>query len=323
MGAYQLQLHRGIHEAIRELNSLVNGEGAVERIVFFGRLAVPHLEHFLLDCPPRTIAVPRCRAVRALAELGAYSVLTNYFKRYERPADSAILFAEDAVRSAAAHELAQFHSDEVYGVLLDAARQRATSGLIQALGSFRRCESVPLLFDLLEDDLCRADAITELLKVPEAAQPYAILFFRRCTSTPIEGSSALRRRRSALQLLTAFGIAKSNWPEIRRYLRDDDLDCVIAAARIGLSVVPESATAEIVEMLIESSPRMNWAQEMEATELLDERRAVAVAAAKTFARLRRNAGMTPNWLSPFWRILHHLLGSGLHLSGDSYESERV
>ena len=106
MGAHQLQTDRSIQKAISELDSLVGTESAVERVVAFGKLAIPHLQHFLLDCPPRTISIPRCRAARALGELGAYLTLSKYFLQYERPADSAVLFAEDAVRSAAAKELA-------------------------------------------------------------------------------------------------------------------------------------------------------------------------------------------------------------------------
>jgi len=308
MGAHHLRPQQTIEEAIRDLDSLREGERAVERIVQFGQQAVPHLARLLLDSPPRTIAAPRCRVVRALGELGAYSVLTQYFERYQRPADSAVLFAEDAVRSAAAKELAHVHSDGVYRVLLQAAKQRATSGLVRALGSFCRPESVPLLFELLEDDLCRADAMTELRKIPEAAQPYAVLLLRGCTETPIQRSIATRRRHCTLQLLVDFGIPESNWPEIRQYLHDEDLDCVIAATRLGLSLAGDVDKESIVEALIEVSARMNWAQELEVTELLDGHRATARPAANSVAVRHADEGETPNWGSPFWRILYHVLG---------------
>jgi hypothetical protein len=307
MGAHQLQPDRSIQKAISELDSLVGTESAVERVVAFGKLAIPHLKHFLLDCPPRTISIPRCRAARALGQLGAYSTLSKYFLQYERPADSAVLFAEDAVRSAAAKELALVHSEEVYRVLLEAAKQRATSGLVQALGVFCRHESIPLLFELLEDDLCRTDAMTELRKVPEAAQPYAILLLRGCTETLIQGTISSRRRRSTLQLLVDFGISEGEWPEIRQYLHDGDLDCVIAAARLGLSLSRDVSR----ESIIEKSARMYWAQEVEVIEILDQNRFAAQSVARTFANRRQLERERPNWLSPFWRILHHVLGSEL------------
>lgn len=303
------QRDQSIEEVISELDSLIGGESAVERIVAFGQQAIPHLEQFLLACPPRTIPIPRSRVVRALGELGAYSVLLKYFERYERPGDAAVLFAEDAVRSAAAKELAHVRSEEVYRVLLDATQQRATSGLVQALGEFQRHESVALLFELLEDDLCRNDALIELRKVPEAAKPYAILLLRGCTDTPIQGSIATRRRRCTLQLLREFGISGSDWPEIREYLHDEDLDCVIAAAHIGFSCAPALEAVTIVEALIEASARMNGAQELEAVELLDGHRAVAELVAMNLAARQRTRGERSNWSSPFWRILYHILGN--------------
>lgn len=311
MGAHRIQPDRLIQEAVSELDSLMGNESAVEGVVTFGKQAIPHLEHFLFDCPPRTISIPRCHAVHALGELGAYSILLEYFLRYKRPADPAVLFAEDAVRSAVARELAQIHSGEIYQVLLNATRERATSGLVQALGAFRRHESVPLLFELLEDDLCRIDSIAELRKVPEAAQPYAILLLRGCTEIPIQGSIAARRRRSTLRLLGDFGISNRDWPDIQNYLHDEDLDCAIAAARIGFSFAPDSDREKICEALIEDSARMNWAQEMEMIELLDQYTPVAQVVARAFLNRRRDEGEKPNWLSPFWRILRHILGDEL------------
>jgi hypothetical protein len=156
--------------------------------------------------------------------------------------------------------------------------------------------------------------MTELRKLPEAAQHYAVLLLRGCTETLIQGSIATRRRRSTLQLLSEFGICERDWPEIREYLRDEDLDCVIATADIGFSVAPESETETIVETLIKASARMNWAQEMDVTELLDGHRAVAGPVAKTLAVRHADGGERPNWLSPFWRILYHVLG-------DQFEQE--
>jgi len=311
MSAHHLRPQQTIEEAIRELDSLREGERAVERIVQFGQQAVPHLARLLLDSPPRTIAAPRCRVVRALGLLGAYSILLRYFEEYSRPYDSAVLFAEDAVRSAAATELAQAHRDDVYPILLEAAKERATNGLLEALGEFRRPESVPLFFELLEDDLCRAEAMTQLRRTPDASAAYAMLLLRRCTDLPIHGSSTLRRRRATLQLLGEFGIPERDWPEIRPYLHDSDLDCVIAAARLGLSLAGDVDKESIFEALIEVSARMNWAQELEVTELLDEHRTAARPAANTVAVRHADEGEKPNWGSPFWRILYHVLGDHL------------
>ena len=114
-----------------------------------------------------------------------------------------------------------------------------------------------------------------------------------------------------LQLLSEFGIAEHDWPELRTYLYDEDLDCAIAAAQIGLSVTSARDREQIVEALIEASERMNWAQEMQACELFDQDATLARVAARTFVMSRDQSRSRPNWLSPLWRILHHILGNEL------------
>ena len=111
----------------------VDGELAVTMLVARGDRAVPYLEHFLLAGSPRTIAlVPRCRAVHALgAELGAYSTLISYFREYEFPRDAEVLFASKMPSAAPSQGNSSAGSlDEVFHVLLDAAKQRATGGPI-------------------------------------------------------------------------------------------------------------------------------------------------------------------------------------------------
>lgn len=298
-------------EIIAALDSLVDCDRAAESLIAYGRQAIPHLEHFLLDRPPRSVSLPRCCAARALGTLGAYSALLAYFQQYTRPEDAAVLFAEDAVRSAAARELSRSKSDETFHVLLDATKQRATSGLVQALAEYRRPESIPLFFALLEDDFCREDAKAALKQVPAAAQPYAVLLLRGQVEIPIDGPAALRRRRATLQLLTEFGVGASDWTELRSFLQDEDLDCVIAAAQIGLASAPDCERAAIAMALIEASTKMHWAQETECVELLDLNPSVARTAAMEIAANRRISGEGPSWLSPFWRILHHILGNEL------------
>jgi len=227
------------------------------------------------------------------------------------PEDAAVLFAEDAVRSAVARELSRSKSDETFHVLLDATKQRATGGLIQALAEYRRPESIPLFFALLEDDFCREDAKVALKQVPAAAQPYAVLLLRGQVEIPIDGPAALRRRRATLQLLAEFGVGARDWAELRSSLQDEDLDCVIAATRIALASAPECERAAITMALIEASTKMHWAQETECVELLDLHPGVARTAAMEIAAKRRINGQGPSWLSPFWRILHHILGDEL------------
>jgi hypothetical protein len=299
---------KAIEQMIAALDSLLDGDRAVEQLISLGRKVVPAVERFLLESRPGSISVSRCRAIRILGALGAYSSLVHYLRENIRPTDATVLFAEDAVRSAAARELMHHESPAIFRVLRDAVKLRATSGLVQALSQYRWPESVPLLFDLLEDDLCRDDAKEGLRKVPEAARAYAILLLRGITDLPIHGSNASRRRRATLQLLVEFGISINEWPDLREFLQDEDRDCLISAATLGLHCALAAERPAIIASLIEASAGMNWAQEIEEVELLDKWPLLAKQAAREIYARRKMRGEKPNWSSPFWRIIHHVLG---------------
>lgn len=302
-------------QLIAGLDSLIEGERVAAMLVALGEQAIPHLAHFLLKSPARIISLPRCRAVHALGELGAYSTLLSYLRDFRPSADAAVLFAEDAVRSAAAEELRRWRSDEVYSVLLAAAKQRATSGLVLALGEFCRTESVPLLFIELEDDLCREEAKAALRKIPEATHQYAVLLIRGRTDISLRGPSALRRRRATLQLLADFGIAAKEWPDVKEFLHEDDAGVVIAASRIGFASGLEQDQASIVHALFRVSEHVNFAEEDEVTTLLDLHRDIALPIAHDIVAERKARSEQPEWLKPSWRILGHILGGKLENYG--------
>lgn len=301
-----------IEQMIAALDSLIDGDRATEQLISYGKRVIPAVERFLVESRPRSISVSRCRAVRVLGALGAYSSLVRYLRKNIHPSDGVVLFAEDAVRTAAARELMQDESPATFRVLLDAVKQRATGGLIQALSQYRWPESVPLLFDLLEDDLCREDAKEGLRRVPVATRAYAVLLLRGFTQLPIHGSNASRRRRATLQLLVELGIRINDWSDLRGFLEDEDRDCVISAATLGLLCAPAAERALIVAALIEATAGMNWAQELEAGELLDKWPQLARHVAREIHAQREMRGEKPNWASPFWRVLHHILGDEMH-----------
>ncbi len=300
-----------IEDLIRSLDSLMGGESAASKLISCGPRAIPFLERFLLSGAPRTIALPRRRAVRVLSALGARSILTAYLQYSPLPEDAVVLFAEDGVRSDAARELMQWKTEEVFQALLQAAHRRATSGIIFALGEFRRSEAIPLFFGALEDDLCREDAKEALRRMPGACRAYALLLLRGETVLPIHGSAALRRRRATLQLLEELGIDSVAWQTVRGFLAEDDLDAVLATAGIGLRVAPRGERAEILLTLLRVSRRANWAQEGEMMALFDREGTVANSLARTFAEQRLADDQRPDWRDPSWRILGHILGPEL------------
>lgn len=295
-------------ELIEKLDSLMDGEAAAERLMALGLRAIHWLERFLLDGRARTVALPRCRAAHALGELGAWQSLVQYFREYQRPEDAAVLFAEDAVRSAAAEELGRWKSEEVYQTLLEAAKNRITDGLIHALSEFGRAESIPVFFSALEDDLCRAEAIDALRRMPEETRAYAILSLRDAAGPSPYLPSARRRRRATLQLLHEVGVAAEAWREMRQFLDDPDADSVIAVVATGFAIAPESEHAALIDALFRIALHVNWAQEDEVTRLLDERAQPARRKARDLADEAARKGESPDWLVPRWRILRHLLG---------------
>jgi HEAT repeat protein len=294
-----------IEKLVLGLESLTDGALAVDLLIACGNRAIAPLEEFLLHGKPRTIAVSRCRAVRALGGVGARETLLAYFDQVELPRDPVALFAEDAVRSAVAHELICWRQEEVFLTLLRAARQRATLGLIEALGELGRSEAIPLLFESLEDDICRNAAFTALCQTPEEARQYAILTVRRATQTNLTGPEASRRRRAVAELFRKLGISREEWQDLSRLLEDDDPTVVISVASAGFRVALQEEFPDIIRALFRVAHKLNWLQEDEMIHLLDEHKELARSVAGAILADLRAHGEHVNWLLPAWRILGH------------------
>jgi hypothetical protein len=290
----------------RALESLTDGELAVDLLIAAGERSISPLAEFLLGGKARTIALPRCRAARALGGLQARETLLSYFSKVDPPSDPVVLFAEDAVRSAVAHELLRWREDEIFYALLKAAKQRATVGLIESLGEFSCSKAIPVLFETLEDDLCCDAAFRALCKIPDESRHYAILSLREGTGTSLVGAAASRRRRATAELLRKLGISPGDWQDVARLLEDEDPTVIICAATVGFRVAPQEEFRGIVSALFRVAPKLNWLQEDEVVRLLDEHKALAYAQADRVLANLRERGEQVNWLSATWRILGHL-----------------
>lgn len=60
-----------IERLIGLLDSIVDGDRAAEELIAHGPEVVPDVARLLLESSPRSLEMPRCRAVRVLGELGA------------------------------------------------------------------------------------------------------------------------------------------------------------------------------------------------------------------------------------------------------------
>jgi len=296
-----------IEQLINSLESLVDGNRAEAVLLTRGSAVIEPLARYLLSGPPRTISLPRCRVVRILGELGAYSTLIAYFRDQPLPEDPAVLFAEDAVRSEAAKELAQWKTEDSFQVLLHAVGIRATSGLVSALGEFRCSESIPSLFTLLEDDLCRDAAMESLRQMSNAAHQYGILLLRGRTDCPIHGPASVRRLRAVLHLFTEFELSPSEWSDLSPSLTATDPEVVITTAGIGLRIGSVGDRKEIFEALLRVSRFVNWSQENTIEALLDTDRDLASQVASKFVHQQFASRENVKWLDPSWRILKHAL----------------
>ncbi len=292
---------------VRTLDSLTEGNLAADSLVAYGERAIAPLETFLLHGAARTVALPPCRAARALGALGASKTLLAYFQQGVLSSDPVVLFAEDAVRSTVARELLRWPTEEVFQTLWSAATQRVTSGMIEALGEFQRQQTIPLLFKTLEDDPCRDAAMDALCKTPKQTVDYAILSLRGKTEVSLSGASASRRRRAAATLLRSLGISRAEWQEMRQTLLDDgDAGTVVPTVAAGFPVAAPEDVPRMIQALFRVADKLNCLQEDEVLHLLETHRVEANRATSQIVSKVNPRSLHQKWLSPTWRILWHL-----------------
>ena len=142
--------------------------------------------------------------------------------------------------NAVAQGLKGLHVERVFRLLLHLAQRPALTGVIDALGAYRRVEAIPALIAALEDDASRGSAEAALMKIGRAARTALITSARaRRPSSGCESESSLRRRRSALKLLGLIGISRRTWIELRGLVRDKDPKLAFLACRLGLPNAPQ------------------------------------------------------------------------------------
>jgi hypothetical protein len=269
--AFQDLSDEEIRGLVESLNSLHEGELGVAMLVACGERAIPLLRQFLLHGKPSGILVPRQRAVRALAELGAKDVLLEYLAFERDIADPVAAQGEEGVRNTAARALAAWHTDDVYEGLLRALRRRRLPGLVETLGDFERPEAVPDLMTALEDDFCRSAAEEALRKIGETAHSALIEAARTPDPSGIcESPSSRNRRRCALRLLRLLRLLPEDWQKLAALLRDSDAEIAARAGSIAFAVADEPDKRLAVRRLIEVLPAADWLVQGEIENWLEE-----------------------------------------------------
>ncbi len=248
-----------IQRLIGALESLVDGDLAVEQLAACGPAAIPHLREFLLHGRVRSIPQPRMRAVEALALLGAKAVLLEYLTAVKTIPDAQLRMSEEAVENTAARKLSAWPDEEVFEALVGVCRRHLLPGAIESLAKCERPEAIPCFDRALEDDFCRAAAEDGFRKLGLPARP-ALVFsgVKPLPDSEEETPSSLRRRRSALALLSEIGIDEENWLELRGLLSDPDPEIAVRMAQFaGGTGIPEERSVAAAH-LISALPQLPW-----------------------------------------------------------------
>lgn len=254
------ELAPNVEQAITKLMSLHDDAdlGVVEAVQC-GEAAIPALRQLLFRREPSGLFQARCRAVEALAGLGAYSVLFEFLSAGRSAGDPVERLGDDAVINAAALALAPLRDDGVFVLLLRLARRPSLTGVIRALAAFDRPEAVPFLIDALEDDASRPTAAAALKRMGPAARPALIAAANsRMPTAELESESSLRRRRGALGVLHDIGIPQRMWPQLRALVHDPDARISTAAGEMGLAAAPARERPDAVRRLIGMLAQDDW-----------------------------------------------------------------
>jgi hypothetical protein len=260
---------RNVEQAIAKLKSLRDGDLGVVDVITCGTPAVPPLRALLFEREHGGQFQIRCRAVEALASLGAYDVLIDYLSGERAARDPVEQLGDDAVINAAARALVIIREERVFQLLLRLAQRPSLTGVIQAVGVFERPEAIPLLINALEEDVSRQAAAMALKKMSRRAQSALKLSAKlRLPSRAHESESSLRRRRSALGLLYEVGISQRTWQELRCLMQDADVQISLLTCKLCLVGAPKTERGNAVRRLRELLSDVDWMLHDEIENLL-------------------------------------------------------
>ncbi len=199
---------KAAESAIEKLKSFRDGDVSIQAVVACGRGAIPGLRALLFEREPSGLFEARVRAAEALSALWAHGVLLEFLSANREVTDPVERLGEDAVINAAAKALAYRSDPGLFEVLMRLAHRPCLTGVIFALGTFRKAEAIPLLVEALSEDVSRLTAEKALARMGTVARPALIdVADRPIGCHERESESQLRQRRSARKLLSEIGAA--------------------------------------------------------------------------------------------------------------------
>jgi HEAT repeat protein len=248
-----------IARLVQKLNSLEEGERTVAKLTECGGQAIGPLKRFLFEGKPSVVYQPRRCAVEALAGIGAKETLIQFLKLEKDIADPAVRLSEEVVENSAAKALSAWRTNEVYEALLNCALPRPRIGLIEALGAFGRVEAISYFIEALEDDTSRSAGLEALRQLgPSTA---VTLLAAALTRTPLEGeesTGSIKRRISALEILSDLGPPAAFWPLLRPLITESTSDIVIAVCKIAAEIGSIDDRRAAMSRLLSVLPSTDW-----------------------------------------------------------------
>ncbi len=242
-----------VRMAVAKLKSLRDGDAGVIETIASGSGAVPALTEILFAREPSGLYETRRRAVEALSGLRAYDVLRRFLSEPHEIGDPVERMGEEAVVNAAARALGDLRDAQDLPLLLALLRRKALTGVIEAVGRFRRPEALPFFIDALADDFTRPAAEEAIRTIGTKARP-ALLQTALWREPRFGGevNSSRARRRSALALLLEFGVPrKFVWPPLHDLIEDADPWVSVLSARMCLAGALEEDKQRAICRLIE------------------------------------------------------------------------
>jgi HEAT repeat protein len=256
--------------AIERLKSLRDGERGFTDVVSLGVEAIPALCNILFQREPSGLHVVRCRAADALATLKAYDVLAEFLQLEREISDPIERLGEDAVINSAARGLARAGDELAFRLLSRLASHRLLNGVVAALGSFKRAETIPLLVKALAEDDARLTAEAAIRSIGAAARPALIEAATTPDDRDRESESSLRKRRSAIALLTDLRASRKEWPALRPLMLDQDVQVAILACRLGLAAGESVERSYAVSRLAGLRAGAHWLERLQIDQYLSE-----------------------------------------------------
>ncbi len=245
-------IERRLADMARRVRSLHDGELAVFDALAIGTEAVPTLRELLFERDPSGIFEPRRWAVQALAALHAFGVLKEFIARWHPASDPVERLGDEAVLSAAARALATAGDETAFAVLFAAAREHPVSGVIEALGCYKRAESIPVLIESLMDDCAARPAQEALHAFGQTAVPALVEATLRgiVGMNGRETPSSIHRRRRALSVLLELGAGPEVQSRIRSLVYDEDDEIAALACGIAITSPDAALSLECAERLV-------------------------------------------------------------------------